>query len=535
MLMLARKRRTAKSAITTNPKPPTPTPVTEPSDGPRRRRGRPMKKFSELKPPRKFRTELAKILHQQNTSKMACPSSKPNSMSTLESLPVELIQQIFFHSFEVNLPRASPHLNKALSKPSIYTALVLFAYFDHDGESPVETHHFKPAEYRRISVDDQIRIQKGILGCKWCTLDMIKSCMPALSRLQMTQAWYREHLAERKLNIPMEPRELSVPQVPNETLRPVAALPALDDQEAMEKHFLAKLEPPSNGTLGFAHPQPLPGARQPKPTLGPTGHENHLPRIMQWSSSADENRQLHKTVHQGVSTVAARVLPDAILRGNPWTDSKITLLQLLRQGMRFLASEHVLELSADALFAGMASAIREGSERALLVLLELHSAVMKLHPAHDPAYFIDRTTPKRRHLVGPFAHPLPISLFHLACQTQTEKQDSTARILALLLREGLDTVPSDDNMLTRWASHAKAHPASAYEYALASWLLKHMLATNDYGLGRGDPLFVNGMLSWRRREGDYPFLESTFTSEIGYVYEGAVAGVVRARDGGPCG
>jgi hypothetical protein len=323
---------------------------------------------------------------------------------------------------------------------------------------------------------------------------------------------------------------------------------------------------------------------------------------MQWSSSVDEQGQLHKTVHQGVSILAARVIPDHVLVA-PWTDTRLTLLQLLRQGLRFLRSDHVLIISAKALFEGMASAIRQRNEKALLVLLELHFAVMKLHPGQDQEYF-DRSTlpPSGRHLVGPFAHPLPLELFHLACgqpqtnrrtdtntNTQTDddeeyittrlqedlqnhQQDSdrgrgsTARILSLLIREGLDSIPADDPVLTRWAIHATqsrcrhnrtqssssmSSPHDDDEAALARWVLSHMAGTNDYGFGLAGPahrtergrgetgtLFVNGMLSWRRRDAVYPclsnpslFPELTFTDEVGYVYEGASAGELRGLDG----
>ncbi|KAL1997619.1 hypothetical protein VTN02DRAFT_1258 [Thermoascus thermophilus] len=47
--------------------------------------------------------------------------------SRLESLPVELIQKIFLESLELNLPRASIHLARALSDPLIYTWLIRLA------------------------------------------------------------------------------------------------------------------------------------------------------------------------------------------------------------------------------------------------------------------------------------------------------------------------------------------------------------------------------------------------------------------------
>lgn len=487
--------------------------------------------------------------------------TKRSTLSTLESLPIELIQHIFFHSFEVNMPRASPYLAQVLSKPSIYTALVLFAYFDDDDQSPVETLHFRPAEYRRIALADHVRLQQGILACRWCTLDLLKSCMPVLSRLQMVQAWHREHDAEQSLMI--DPG--SIPQVTNDVLRPVAALPALDDHVAMEKHFLAKLETAPTGDLGLS---------VRSGTLGPVGEDKTLPRIMQWRSSVDEQGQPHKTIQEGISVLAARVIPDQALRGSPWTNARITLVQLLRQGMRFLGSEHVVSVSAKALFEGMSGAIRERNETALLVLLELHHAVMRLDAEDNAGDDVwGRSTPRGRCLVGPFTHPLPLELFHLACgqqererrqmaeaepeigtdtntkeesesrtgkgtsaqlqspiesqfqsqsqsQSQSQARGTTARILSLLIREGLDSIPPDDGVLTRWAIHTVRAPSpTPFETSLARWLLDHMSGVYDHGHG----LFVNGMPSPRMREAIHalpspsPFPERSFTDEIGYV------------------
>ncbi|EXJ77037.1 hypothetical protein A1O3_10195 [Capronia epimyces CBS 606.96] len=543
-------------------------------------------------------------------------ASKPSNsqrLSRLESLPVELIQHIFFSSFEVNMPRASTHLARVLSKPSIYKALVLFAYFDNlDDQLPIETHHFRPAEYRRLSRDEQIRLQRGILGCRWLTPSLLKSCMPTLSRLQMTQAWHHEHQAEKALGIGSRELELS-PLVPPELVTPavrvllqrVAVLPALDDDLGMRMHFFAMqplvtLKLPSPVHLGLAQRPDDQGPQLQLPILGPTGDEDTLPRILQWYSWLNRTNDFYKTVRRGSSTsiLAARVLPDHIVRGGPWTESKLELLQLLRQGVRFLFVDRVLEISAAALFEGMASAIREENDQALLVLLELHYATMRLHPRHEPNHLDGTPLRGRRYLVAPFAHPLPIELFHLAVKRnstaqqilapidpdaggETESQrearpqpqsqvttpgeadhepdtplhldsqpnedgagplrtprPSTARILTLLLREGVDSVGLDDSILTRWATHTWTHTTRSSDLQdrrLARWLLDYMSGTDDYGLARGEPLFVNGEFVSPRREDECPFPQKSFSDEIGYVVDGEPEAAVRAPDGGPCG
>lgn len=507
-----------------------------------------MRPASELKLSQKLRTQREKILHAQTTAKMAI--STQNGLSTLESLPVELIQQIFFHAFEVNMPRASPYLAQALTKPSIYDALILFAYFDDDNEGPVESQYFRPAEYRPVPLEDKIRLQQGILGCRWFTLDLFKSRMPVLSRLQMIQAWHREYKKEQKLQADKDV-DCSNPHVPAR-FTAIAALPSLDDEASMNLHFLAKLEAPFYHDLSGPERWP---PRRPRPAnyrlVGPVEDANTLPRIMEWRVIAEAGR-LSKQPDTGTSILGARVIPDTVLRVSTWTDDRLTLVQLLRQGMRFLTSDHVLVISAAALFDGMATAIDEGNEKALLVLLELHNAAMPLRPL-DSAGFFDSTSPHTRRWVRPFAHPLPLRLFHQVCERDRRSGDTnksasaaglslTARLLSLLIREGLSTIPNNDSIITRWATHTAEHPSSSEEdVRLARWLIRDMAGVDAYGTD-GDPrLFVDGVWSrpWRGDVADrthaYPFAEHTFTDEIGYLYEGSRTTPVRAPDGGPCG
>jgi hypothetical protein len=153
-------------------------PITPSSNNPRPR-GRPMMAASELRS-KKPRT--------------APPTtwSPPRTQSWLERLPVELIEQIFLHSLEISMAYASPFLCKTLSKESMYRTLILFAFFDDDEQNPVEEKHFKPAAYRLLSLTDKLRIQKGVLESRWCTMARVKQCLPTLMRLVIVQEWHRE-------------------------------------------------------------------------------------------------------------------------------------------------------------------------------------------------------------------------------------------------------------------------------------------------------------------------------------------------------
>lgn len=473
--------------------------------------GRPLKRTSELKPPRIVQRQQEKFLHQKLMAEMA-DSRQPEQLSHLEALPVELIQQIFFYSLEVNMPRATPHIAKVLSNSSIYSALILFAYFEHDNANPVEEQLFLPAKYREISLEDKIRLQNGILGCRWCSLDLFKSSMRILSLLQITQAWYREKTAQDELNLPEECiRNPRIRLRMNQALRPLAPLPPSPaNLEELEKRFLAKAPFPANGQAHLMLFREF-DLRSQRSTdtriIGPTGDGNYLPRIIQWRNIVPSKTHFYKELHCGITTLATRVLPDHILEGKPsWTRPKLELLMLLRQGARFLVDQKKPECSADALYEGMTSAIKSHDSNALLVLLELHFICMENGEQWTPG-------PSRLYaLTMPFTSPIPLRLFHLACAQECPISSS---LLSLLIREGIDSIPLDDITLTAWAVRNKGDD-------VARFLLQHMEGSHDYGQARDEPrLFMNGNLVRPSLRG-LPFPKMTFTRQIGYLtqYDG---------------
>jgi hypothetical protein len=51
-------------------------------------------------------------------------------MSSLERLPTELLQEIFLHCMNLDLPRSSPVIGGKLSSESVYTQTILAAFED---------------------------------------------------------------------------------------------------------------------------------------------------------------------------------------------------------------------------------------------------------------------------------------------------------------------------------------------------------------------------------------------------------------------
>lgn len=102
------------------------------------------------------------------------------SGSRLESLPVEILELIFLHSLEVNLPRSSPRLGRALSSPLLYTWLVRLAFSSTNPGSREGffTQDFlpQPLNFWALSWEERQTLQTTLLACRWCTLPMMRKC-----------------------------------------------------------------------------------------------------------------------------------------------------------------------------------------------------------------------------------------------------------------------------------------------------------------------------------------------------------------------
>ncbi|ETI20272.1 hypothetical protein G647_08306 [Cladophialophora carrionii CBS 160.54] len=469
-------------------------------------RGRPMKHASLLKPPRKTQTQRAEFIHRRLNAEASTPTT--HTLSTLESLPVEVFEQIFFHCLELNLPRASPYLARALSRRTIYAALVLFAYYESESaQSQVETEHFLPAAYRRITKDERVRLQEGILRCRWFTLELFESCLPALSRLAMFECWHRERqVLEAKLE-----QESCHTETAARFPGPASHLPALDARLEMESYYKARksyygLKSENSGPYGTNTGQGYQAGLTlediSETDIGPVNRDGYLPFIAIPTSRHEDGEPAGL---EGRSILSVRALSVPILRGAPWTDAKIKLLQYFRQGLRHEPFDRSLFISAKALFDGMASAIVEGNETALLVLLELHDTVVK------------RPAPTRKEIgshgevITPPLNVLPLKLFHLVCRLE-----SSTRMMSLLLRGGVESIPYDDEVITRWAMHTKAKSLSDEEVSMARWVLGYMEDTGFTNSQPGDrPSQARGS---KLVSHVYPRPDGlTFTREIGYI------------------
>lgn len=111
----------------------------------------------------------------------------------LEALPAEIIEQIFLHSLNLNLPRASPFLSRALSREHMYRTLILLAFWHDQPGYPrnlaIDRIMAGPLEYVPLSLDTRARLQEDIFKCRWLTLERVREQVPTMQILTIHRYW----------------------------------------------------------------------------------------------------------------------------------------------------------------------------------------------------------------------------------------------------------------------------------------------------------------------------------------------------------
>lgn len=231
--------------------------------------------------------------------------------SRLESLPVEIIQLIFLHSLEINLPRASPRLSRALSNPLLYTWLIrlVFSSANLGSREDFFTPDFlpPPLDFWALSWQQRQHLQTTLLACRWCTLPLMRKC----------QREYVEHTIRRKC----------------------AGLVFAPDDQAL----LSDLGPRFQNLEDCDHA--VDGRRGKGDLILPA----HLPGATRRSSSRSVDRKVAIWFHFGAVqirepndvyyendlfrlpcsvVIGPGRIPDKLLR-SPWSDAQFEFLQLL--------------------------------------------------------------------------------------------------------------------------------------------------------------------------------------------------------------
>ena len=373
-----------------------------------------------------------------------------NGLSRLETLPVELIEKIFLHSLEINLPRASPSLAAALSSERIYRVLILLSFWDDDNiwgryGAPIPDpvlKMFRPLEYRRLETPERSTLQAAILNSRWCTLDRVKGQLPNLLRLTLQRYWSdswitMEEADKIRLNHKLD--NLNKPRL-------ISTFQGVDSDG--NRH---ELEIDSPFVLYDA--------------------------VMDWRGNPDAE------CDWTYRTTSALHIPNRLLHGKPWTDEKLSFLELLRNAYGNNDQNTGLTFSFSKVQEGIHDAIVEQNARALCNLLELDE------------YFSRWNNGKA--LKRGF-YEIPAEHFRSAVRYSGHKE----KFLALLMRGNAESIPYDDPEITAWAMQARDRGSYFGE-----WLLEFMLllpgllkrASSSASVRGGPPiiptLFADGSLN----------------------------------------
>ena len=452
-----------------------------------RRRGRPLKSVAEMRGTKDANAEdLATNSTEMQPPSLAENPGRNGTLSRIERLPTELVQQVFFDCLEVNMIKASTVLDRALSTDSTYKLLILFAFFDDDGVNPVETDNFKPVSYRYLPVQERVRLQEAILDSRWCSFKRIQDCMPILTRLKMVQAWYEEQSTTKNILAEIPPKWIKPDYPP--------FLPPLNDNPELECYFRVHSQRAAKDSAKNSEPL------QYRPWI--------MPYCMHLGRDDLPSRARHGSIFP--STLATRYIPDKLLTGQPWTTEKMDFLKLLRQGFRHLTHDLMLHISPTALFRGMADAINENEPAALAILLELHDTAFHIKMQSSTGHHVKNNNPHNQRYTNSHAHLLPLSLFHLAIKQPYIRAEL---LLSLLIRGGLDSLPKDDAALTKWAITATTTDASLD--TIAAFILTYMEGGFASIVELG-PMFLHGRVSLWLLKRFKLLTESTFAEDIGY-------------------
>lgn len=278
-------------------------------------------------------------VHSEGTiikPKLWTQSAAPSRIS-LQSLPMEILQYIFFDCLEINLLRVFPQLACAMSNKRIYSCITMLAIW----EEPSPIYHtlqsmdertgaclertegkilkaFRPVGYRYLSTIEKARLQSQILNCRWATLELISSCVVKCAGLGQL-------------------------------------LETHDDNPQMQEPDLIRILNSRENTLLRSY-------------LQIASVRNN--RSLWWSLNFHVNGNFDPVIFRNVACVFS--IPEKAIDKRPWSSRKVELFKLLRLLLYQGTSPAPIQpYSREVLHAGVHQAIVEDNPSMVERLLEL--------------------------------------------------------------------------------------------------------------------------------------------------------------------
>ncbi|KAJ5972909.1 uncharacterized protein N7479_002827 [Penicillium vulpinum] len=404
----------------------------------------------------------------------------PRRMSLLEALPVEIIEQIFLHSLNLNFPRASPFLSRALSREHIYRVLILLAFWndslDYPRSKAVER-MMVPLEYVPLKLDERARLQEAVFKCKWCTVDRVREQIPTMQILSIHRRWINAGIVTKE-----------------------------DEQDAFER-FLARKDDSVRVFHGKGRPMKELASMPPEffqlaPNAMKGIHEyelNVIPMV------ATELQCVDVRLTVNIPALDLCRFPSHLLRGrsNGFLPEDVDFLEMLRMtsrnwtpGKSSLSPSTLTKVDRKALNEGIQNAIRHQNFNAMLSLLKIDEFIFR-YKAENQGRSVYYTIPPE--------HFLSVT------RIGRDKPHLNLAFFEALLRASAESLPSWSSEITKWTVDnmelAKKNP-SAYNQIngkFARWLSNFVLRlpaqveyAHDFPTGQ---LFCCGQLDVMDLEG----------------------------------
>lgn len=332
-------------------------------------------------------------------------------------LPNEIIQQIFFQNFEVNLARASPLLGQSLSSEPVYKCVLLKAFWSSGefdtiakiGPSDELARIFLPGPVPdpKMADAERLALQERVLNCRWCTLPRLKQMYLLLLRIQFKNIF-----------------KDAFPECVPDSL-----------EDLMNEHFIL---------MASRYPELTPTRpRQFLISNGPTIEidwpcDVFLRTFTSWTQpfTPAESRAL-LVLH----------IPEYLLLTQDWTADRLQMFRFLRKAL-YRSDFSTVSLKSEAIQIGIKNCIRTQQYWALVHLLELNDS-----------YWAARTSKE--------GAPLDSEAFIMAA----EKQDISAFVC--LLRSNSSAIPATNQTIRNWVSILK-QDKNENRNLFGSWLRKFL-------------------------------------------------------------
>lgn len=407
-------------------------------------------------------------------------------LSLLEALPVEIIEHIFLYSLNLNFPRASPFLSRALSGEHIYRALILLAFWDdppsYPGSKAIDR-MMVPLDYVPLSLDERSRLQEAVFKCKWCTVDRVREQVPTMQILTIHRHWINAGIVTN------EDQQADFEKILNRKDDSVRVFHGKGAPLDKITRLLQEQHGPSFFELA-------PNAQNP----GPHDYELHVMPMVNTEIRCPDMRSL-------INFPALNLckFPSHLLRGrsNGFPPEDVAFLEMLRMtscnwtsGKSELLPSTLTKVDRKALNEGVQNAIRHQNLNAMLSLLKIDEFIFRCKAENQGR--------------GVF-YTIPPEHFLAVTRTGRNNPRLNMAFFEALIRASAESLPRDSSEITRWtvdnmelaSQNPSAHNLTNGKFA--RWLSNFMLRlpqqleyASNYPTGQ---LFCGGQLDVMDLEG----------------------------------